>query len=158
MKKINLLALAVIVMTNIYLNTSSIPEEITFEEEINSSQQKVTVYKSPSCGCCANYISLLEEDGYAVDVVETNNMASIKEEYGIPSNMESCHTSVFGDYVVEGHVPFAAIDKLLEEQPDIKGIALAGMPLGSPGMSGAKAGTFNVYSLSEHGSSVYWQE
>ena len=154
-----LLILPIILIAVIYINNSSEPKEISFsEEEINISQQKVIVYKSSSCGCCANYISLLEQEGYKVETIITSNMSNIKEKYNIPDNMKSCHTSVFGDYVVEGHVPFAAINKLLTEQPDIRGIALAGMPLGSPGMSGIKRGTFDVYALTEQGTSIYWQE
>ena len=154
-----LLILPIILIAIIYINNSSEPKEISFsEEEINSSQQKVIVYKSSSCGCCANYISLLEQEGYKVETIITSNMSNIKEKYNIPDNMKSCHTSVFGDYVVEGHVPFAAINKLLREEPDIRGIALAGMPLGSPGMSGIKRGTFDVYALTKQGTSIYWQE
>ena len=154
-----LLILPIILIAVIYINNSSEPKEISFsEEEINISQQKVIVYKSSSCGCCANYISLLEQEGYKVETIITSNMSNIKEKYNIPDNMKSCHTSVFGDYVVEGHVPFAAINKLLREEPDIRGIALAGMPLGSPGMSGIKRGTFDVYALTKQGTSIYWQE
>jgi hypothetical protein len=119
---------------------------------------KVTVYKSPSCGCCVNYIALLRGEGYDVEVVETDDMSSIKEQYGVPREMESCHTSIFGDYVVEGHMPFEAISKMLEEKPDINGIALPNMPSGSPGMPGVKKGPFTVYALSDDSTSVYLQE
>ena len=160
MKKISfLLIFSSIVIAIIYFNNSSSPEEgYSPVTEINSSIQKVIVYKSASCGCCANYISLLEQEGYEVETIITSNMSSIKEKYNIPNNMEACHTSIFGDYVVEGHVPFAAINKLLREEPDIRGISLAGMPLGSPGMSGTKKEPFIVYTLEEQGTSIYWQE
>ncbi len=160
MKKISfLLIFPIFVIAIIYFNNSSSPEErYSPVTEINSSVQKVVVYKDSSCGCCAGYISLLEQEGYEVETIITSNMSSIKEKYKIPNNMESCHTSVFGDYVVEGHVPFEAISKLLREKPDIKGITLPGMPLGSPGMSGTKKEPFTVYALAEQGTSIYWQE
>ena len=119
---------------------------------------KVTVYKSPTCGCCVNYIALLRSEGYQVEVVETEDMSSIKEQYGVPREMESCHTSIFGDYVVEGHMPFEAITKMLEEKPEINGIALPNMPAGSPGMPGTKKGPFIIYALSDDSTSTYMQE
>tara|TARA_Y100000294_G_C8522459_1_gene323465 strand:- start:664 stop:1137 length:474 start_codon:yes stop_codon:yes gene_type:complete len=109
---------------------------------------KVTVFKSPSCGCCVGYIAELERNGFDVEIVETTDMTSIKQRYGIPRNMESCHTTVMGDYFVEGHVPIEAVEKLLEEKPDINGIALPNMPAGSPGMPGIKRMPFRIYSLS----------
>ncbi len=80
-----------------------------------------------------------------------DSVREIKDDLGIPDDMRSCHTSLVGDYYVEGHVPLAAIQKLLEEQPDIDGIAMPGMPQGSPGMSGEKDGTWVIYSISDSG-------
>ncbi len=118
----------------------------------------ITVYKSPTCGCCGNYATYLKRQGFDVAVVDTRNMGEIKQKYGIPSALESCHTSVIGDYVVEGHIPVEAINKLLGEKPAIAGIALAGMPSGSPGMPGPKSGPFQIHSLSEPGKDggIYW--
>ncbi|MFH1667455.1 MAG: DUF411 domain-containing protein [Candidatus Komeilibacteria bacterium] len=124
-------------------------------EAIADDSMKVTVYKSPSCGCCVNYIALLRGEGYDVEVIETEDMTKIKQQYGVPREMESCHTSIFGDYVVEGHMPFEVITKMLEEQPDIKGIALPNMPAGSPGMPGAKREPFTVYTLNDNSTSIY---
>ena len=76
----------------------------------------------------------------------------VKEKYGIPYSMRSCHTTVIGDYFVEGHVPIEAVEKLMLEKPDIKGIALPGMPSGSPGMPGSKQGPFIVYAINKDGS------
>ncbi len=120
-----------------------------------SAAKKVIVYKSPTCGCCVNYISMLEKRGYDVEIIATEDMLSVKKQYGISPEMESCHTSIFDDYVVEGHIPFKVVDKLLEEKPDIKGIALPDMPAGSPGMPGLKSGPFTIYALSDNGYSVY---
>mgnify|MGYP000117109903 CR=1 FL=1 len=115
------------------------------------SGQTVTLYKSPTCGCCAVYADALREEGFAVDVRNTRDMRSVKTEHQIPLEGESCHTSLIGDYVVEGHVPLEAIEKLLSEQPEVAGIGLPSMPLGTPGMPGPKAAPYEIYQLSADG-------
>ncbi len=120
----------------------------------NMSPEKAeaaTVFYSPNCSCCEKYIPYLKRNGFEVSKREVRDILSVKEEHGIPREMESCHTSIIGDYFVEGHVPVEAINKLLEERPKIAGIALPGMPQGSPGMPGFKSGTWKVYGLSENG-------
>jgi hypothetical protein len=107
------------------------------------------VYKSPTCGCCVKYVAYLEDAGYKVKTIKENNMSTIKSRYNIPVDMESCHTMVMGDYVIEGHVPLEVVENMLAEQPDIEGIALPDMPAGSPGMPGIKQGEFNIYSLAK---------
>ena len=104
-----------------------------------------TVYKAPNCGCCNGYIAELKKQGYEVDVKPTEDMGSIKEQYGIEEDKQSCHTTVIGDYFVEGHVPLAAVEKLLSEKPAIDGIGLPGMPIGTPGMPGVKQAPYEVY-------------
>ena len=113
---------------------------------------KITLYKSPSCTCCASYAKYLEKKGFEVESINRTDMSSIKDEYGIPRSMESCHTTVIGDYVVEGHIPVEAIEKLLTDTPDIHGIAMPAMPAGSPGMPGFKRGAFTVHALNKDGS------
>lgn len=112
--------------------------------------EKFTVYKSLTCGCCGAYVSYMKSAGLDVDVVNTEELGEIKERYGIPNHLESCHTTIFGDYVVEGHIPIEGIVKLVEEGGDIKGIAMPGMPAGSPGMGGSKQNPFTIYSLDEN--------
>lgn len=119
---------------------------------------KAVVYKSPSCGCCGNYVSYLKRQGYDVEVVQTQDMDSIKERYEIPRDMHSCHTTVIGDYAVEGHIPLEAVDKLLAERPDIRGIAMPGMPSGSPGMPGPKLGAFVIHGMARDGSVPIFME
>ena len=109
---------------------------------------KVTVFKDPNCGCCGGYVAELKKNGFDVKTVNEMDMVAVKQEYDIPPNMQSCHTAIIGDYFIEGHVPIEAVNKLLEEKPDIDGIVLPGMPSGSPGMPGIKRGSFKVYSLS----------
>ena len=109
---------------------------------------KITVFKSSTCGCCVGWIAELEKQGFDVEARDVADMRSIKQEYNIPRELESCHTAVVGDYFIEGHVPIEAVNELLEEQPDIDGIALPRMPAGSPGMPGVKREPFKIYALS----------
>lgn len=96
--------------------------------------QDILVHKSPWCGCCARWIDHLEENGFAVRVEEHENMTPIKHEAGVPGELHSCHTAHVEGYVIEGHVPAADIARLLAERPDAQGLAVPGMPAGSPGM------------------------
>lgn len=110
-------------------------------------KEKVVLYKSPDCGCCVKYIAYLRKNNYEVEVIEEENMLKIKQRYGVVPELESCHTAIFGDYVVEGHVPIEVIKKLQEQKPNTKGIALPDMPAGSPGMPGVKQEPFEVFYL-----------
>ena len=114
--------------------------------------QEVTVYKTATCGCCQVYTRYLDGEGVNMKAIDVPDLDAIKAQYGIPSDMESCHTSIVGGYVIEGHVPLEVIEKLLAEKPDIKGIALPGMPVGSPGMPGTKQGEWQIYALNKDGS------
>ena len=112
-----------------------------------NSGVKAILYKSPTCGCCSIYAQYLNKKGIKLEIKEMNDVSPIKEKYSVPGSMLSCHTLVIGNYFVEGHVPTEAIDKLLNEKPDIKGIGMGGMPSGSPGMPGAKKGPFIISQL-----------
>ncbi len=111
--------------------------------------QKVTLYKSPSCGCCVGYAKELEKQGFEVEVISTEDMNSVKSKYGILQNKQSCHTIAFSDYFIEGHVPMEAVKKLLIEKPNIDGIGLPRMPSGTPGMPGPKRAPYEVYQLKD---------
>lgn len=113
---------------------------------------KAVVYKSPNCGCCDVYVSYLRRNGLEAEKINIDDIREIKNKYEIPNNVLSCHTTVLGDYVVEGHVPLEVINELFSKKPDIKGIGMAGMPSGSPGMPGPKMSSFNIYSLNNDGS------
>ena len=114
---------------------------------------EVTIFKSMSCGCCGVYSQYMQKEGFKVDVRNLDNPGDIKSKFGIPYQMQSCHTTQIGDYFVEGHVPVEAIEKLMAEKPDIKGIALPGMPSGSPGMLGSKTAKWTIYAVNHDGSS-----
>jgi hypothetical protein len=111
----------------------------------------MTLYKTPECGCCEGYADYLRAAGFTVSVKATNELSEISRKAGIPSELQGCHTTLLGEYVVEGHVPAEAIRKLLAERPIIKGIVLPGMPEGSPGMSGTKAAPFTIYAIGADG-------
>lgn len=102
------------------------------------------VTKSPTCGCCAAWVALAREEGYVVETTDTRGLTRAKIDAGIPGDLWSCHTARIDGYVVEGHVPFDALDRLLEERPDIAGIAVPGMPAGSPGMGDDPTARFDV--------------
>lgn len=98
---------------------------------------EVVVYKSPTCGCCANWVEHMREAGFEVetrDVEDARQLSALKAERGVPPQHQSCHTAVVDGYVVEGHVPADVVRRMLEERPEIAGLAVPGMPLGSPGM------------------------
>ena len=105
------------------------------------------LYKDPDCGCCGEYAKVLAREGFQVRIKETTALDALRRMAGVPDKLASCHTMTIGNYVVEGHVPVAAVRKLLGEKPEIRGIALPGMPQGSPGMTGAKEGPFVVYEI-----------
>jgi hypothetical protein len=95
---------------------------------------RMTVSKDPGCGCCAGWVEHVRGAGFAVDVIETRDLGPVKRRLGVPVELESCHTAEIGGYAVEGHVPVSAITKLLAERPAARGLAVPGMPVGSPGM------------------------
>lgn len=112
---------------------------------------QATLYKNPLCGCCAQYVAYLGRAGFHVAVVDTEETEAVKREHAIPEHLYSCHTMVIAGYAVEGHVPLAALKKLLSERPDVRGIALPGMPPASPGMGGAKTAPFVIYTIPKDG-------
>ena len=97
----------------------------------------VVVYKSPTCGCCSGWIDHIRAAGFRVIARDTSDVGAVKRRLGVLPTLQSCHTAVIAGYVVEGHVPADAIQRLLEERPQIAGIAVPGMPAGSPGMESA---------------------
>ena len=119
---------------------------------------KATVYKDPNCGCCHNYVTYLRENGFEVEVIDTDNLASIKQQTGVPAELEGCHSTLVGSYVIEGHLPIDIVKRLLSEKLAIRGISLPGMPLGSPGMDGAKEAPFVIYEISDGAPKIYATE
>ena len=114
-----------------------------------------TLYKDPECGCCETYADYLRANGFEVAVSPTDELAAMKRQYGVPGALEGCHTVLVAGYVIEGHVPIGAVLRMLTERPAIKGISLPGMPAGSPGMPGAKAGPFTIFQFGGAEPKVY---
>jgi hypothetical protein len=94
----------------------------------------VEVYKSPACGCCTKWVEHLQAQGFTVKTTEREDLTTLKASHGVPPQLQTCHTALVGGYVVEGHVPAADLRRLLTDRPDVVGLAVAGMPTGSPGM------------------------
>lgn len=113
--------------------------------------QEITVYKSATCGCCKKWVSHLQDNGFTVKAINVANIRTIKKEQGVPEQLASCHTALVDGYVIEGHVPAAAIKRLLSERPKTKGIAVPGMPMGSPGMEGPHKDKYDVLTFGETG-------
>ncbi|HEX6631872.1 MAG TPA: DUF411 domain-containing protein [Gemmatimonadaceae bacterium] len=116
-----------------------------------ASAQRVTVYKSPTCGCCRNWVDHLRQNGFDVVAIDTNDLAAVKTTHGIGRDVESCHTAIVDGYVIEGHVPADLIARLLTERPAIAGLAVPGMPMGSPGMEGPTTEPYDVLALQKDG-------
>jgi hypothetical protein len=119
---------------------------------------EAVVYYEPSCGCCVLHATYLRNAGFEVTIESERSMDEVKREYGIPYGARSCHTTIIDGYVVEGHMPLQAIDRLLEERPSVRGIALPDMPSGSPGMPGFKTETWIILTLEEDGSTNVFME
>lgn len=117
----------------------------------------VTVFKSPTCGCCGNWVTHMREAGFLVEVRDVADVAPIKAEHGVPDQLASCHTAVVDGYVLEGHVPADLVRRLLAERPAARLLAVPGMPLGSPGMEqGGRAVPYDVILYDrERGATVY---
>ncbi len=117
---------------------------------------EITVYKSPWCGCCSKWADNLQANGHTVTTKNIENLDAIKKMAGVPEGLQSCHTAMVEGYIVEGHVPAKDIERLLGERPKAKGLAVPGMPVGSPGMEGGAPERFDVMLFSTDGStSVY---
>jgi hypothetical protein len=116
---------------------------------------EVQVYKSPDCGCCDKWIDHLRADGFTVRATNVPDVTPIKLENGVPEKLAACHTGIVGGYVVEGHVPAADIRRLLRERPDVAGLAVPGMPIGSPGMEGPHPERYQVLAFGSHGIAVF---
>ncbi len=121
-----------------------------------STQSEITIYRSESCGCCTKWGEYIAAQGFQTQDKVIENMDAFKQANGITPELASCHTAVVEGYVVEGHVPAASINKMLDERPDIRGLTAPGMPMGSPGMEtvGVKAEAFDVLAIANDGTTT----
>ena len=116
---------------------------------------EVKVYKSPACGCCGGWVSHMRANGFRVVTTDVADVMPIKRSSGVPDALASCHTALVGGYAIEGHVPAADVWRLLRERPKVKGLAVPGMVVGSPGMEQGPAQPFATIAFDERGSRVY---
>lgn len=108
------------------------------------ASRAIVVYKDPNCGCCKEWVTHVRGAGFTPTVHDTADMKSVKASMGVPPELESCHTARVGGYTIEGHVPADVIEKLLREKPVALGLAVPGMPMGSPGMEGPRKDKYDV--------------
>jgi hypothetical protein len=123
------------------------------------SLPNVVVSKDPTCGCCGGWVGHMRAAGFTLEVIETAEVNRVKVRLGVPQDLASCHTAEVGGYVLEGHVPADAVKRLLTERPNAKGLAVPGMPVGSPGMEveGVAPDTYDVVLFGPAGRSIYAQ-
>lgn len=112
----------------------------------------VTVYKDPNCGCCGGWATHMRKAGFSVTERPVADLAGVKTQAGVPEALQSCHTALIDGFVVEGHVPAEAVQRLLAERPPVLGIAVPGMPVGSPGMEGPNPEPYDVVAFTADGS------
>src|SRR5262245_5107389 len=117
--------------------------------------QVITVHKHPNCGCCSGWVKHLQQAGFTVKTGETKDLDAVKRRLGVPDDLVSCHTAQIEGYVLEGHVPAIALKRLLAEKPNAVGLAVPGMPVGSPGMEGGKPEKFDVVLFGPDGRRTY---
>ena len=109
-----------------------------------TAEEVITVHKDPTCGCCAGWVKHLQDAGFSTTVIETRDLDPLKRRLGVPDDLAGCHTAEFQGYVIEGHVPATAIRRLVQEKPRATGLAVPGMPVGSPGMEGGTPERYDV--------------
>ena len=144
-----------ILFVSLFYTFNFVADEKKALANVNSNKLNAEVFKTPSCGCCYGYVLFLEREKYNVKQTDMRSLHSIKQKYNIPVEMQSCHTTIIGKYFIEGHVPLAAINKLFKDKPNIDGIALPGMPIGTPGMPGKKEEPYVIYQLIDGKFSIF---
>jgi len=123
------------------------------------TERNIHVYKSPTCGCCTDWVKHLEDNGFEVEVSEVDNVTPVKIEAGLTPALASCHTAFINDYVIEGHVPADDIKRLLSQAPQARGLSVPGMPAGSPGMEmGDRKDTYQVLLFNANGQTQVFAE
>jgi hypothetical protein len=118
----------------------------------------VTVWKSPTCGCCTKWVEHMQANGFRTVVHDVDDIDAAKREHGVPGHLGSCHTAEVGGYALEGHVPAEVVRRLLSERPQVAGVAVPGMPIGSPGMEvGSRKDPYDVIAFTKDGQTQVFQ-
>ena len=119
-----------------------------------ASAAEIMVYKSPYCGCCGGWVAHMRSNGHSVKTIDLEDLSTIKKMTGVGEELQSCHTAVVDGYAIEGHVPAQDVARLLAERPKAKGLAVPGMPIGSPGMEGPDPQPYDVLLFQADGSTT----
>ena len=128
-------------------------------ESLSPEALQVTAFRSPTCGCCGAWIEHMQAQGFQVKDNLVEDMEAVKREHNVPGNLAACHTAVVNGYVVEGHIPAADVNRLLTEKPEVLGIAVPGMPIGSPGMeSETVKEPYTVFTFDQRGQTTTFQD
>jgi hypothetical protein len=117
----------------------------------------ITVHKDPTCGCCSGWVQHLQKAGFDMKVLDTWDLDAVKRRLGVPDDLAACHTAEVAGYIIEGHVPAAALKRFLAEKPNATGLAVPGMPIGSPGMEGRTPEQYDVFLFGPAGNRSYMQ-
>jgi hypothetical protein len=117
---------------------------------------KVDIYKDPTCGCCALWVAHMKAQGFVTTVSDVRDIAAVKTKYHVPNQLRSCHTALVGGYVLEGHVPATDVHRLLKQRPTVVGLAVPGMPVGSPGMEGPNGRPYDVLTFDAAGKTTVY--
>lgn len=128
-----------------------LPSELLFA----ATEPLITVHKDPNCGCCSGWVQHLQKAGFPTQVVDTTNLDAVKTRLGVPDDLAACHTAEASGYIIEGHVPAVALKRFLAEKPDAAGLAVPGMPIGSPGMEGSAPEPYDVVLFGPKGRRTY---
>ena len=120
-----------------------------------AAEPAITVHKDPSCSCCSGWVQHLQKAGFPTKVIETRDLDAVKTRLKIPDDLAACHTAEVAGYVIEGHVPASALKRFLAEKPDATGLAVPGMPVGSPGMEGGTPERYDVVLFGPNGRRTY---
>ena len=126
---------------------------------LQAAAPELSVFKTRTCGCCSKWVEHMKASGFSVKVSEVPSTAEYRTKYGVPDRLQSCHTAVVNGYAIEGHVPAADVHRLLKSRSKVKGLAVPGMPVGSPGMEqGTGAQAYSVVSFDEKGNVSEFQK
>jgi hypothetical protein len=115
----------------------------------------ITVHKDPTCGCCSGWVQHLQKAGFDTKVLDTRDLDAVKRRLGVPDDLAACHTAEVAGYIIEGHVPAIALTRFLAEKPNAAGLAVPGMPIGSPGMEGGQPERYDVVLFGPDGRRTY---
>lgn len=133
------------------LSALAVAQSVLAKAVAAQASTPIEVYKNPSCGCCRGWVRHMEANGFTAKVTDTNDVDAIKRQHHVDAKLQSCHTSLVGGYVVEGHVPASDVRRLLKDKPKIVGLTIPGMPQSAPGMDGKPFQPYEVLAFDARG-------